>query len=363
MAVLSISHTPSGADDTSVFLTGREAEPPGLRGEDSRGDPGATPGAEEPGHGDMLREFFFPDGNLEGRGLLNLRDPFPLALLHLQLPVNTLQVLDEGESEIQLNFHWGNSFAVDDTFEVDTETYQVELSGWYAVKADFYLGAGLGLHARDSGVLDPLVDSFHDVFRLGSGDRETRPRNAHEISVVDDDGSRHSLERGVGIGDLVLKAHWLLNRGGHFFPAVAVEGFVSLPTSTSGFGSNGVDTGILLSYYKRVLDRVFLYGMLGGTYTTSPQVEGFRFEKVGYQATGGLEIAVIDDLSLLFQAMVYSPLLASPDPLDDGRNYLAGGLKWEFVSDCQLELSFIENLAPFRNSADLAFVAGFDFAF
>ena len=37
--------------------------------------------------------------NLAGRGLLNLLDPFPLAQLHLQLPVDTLRVMKEGDGE------------------------------------------------------------------------------------------------------------------------------------------------------------------------------------------------------------------------------------------------------------------------
>ena len=59
--------------------------------------------------------------------------------------------------------------------------------------------------------------------------------------------------------------------------------------------------------------------------------------------------------------MSYSALLREPSPLDKHRNYIAGGIKWEFVEGYTFEFSVIENLAPFENSSDISFSLGFDF--
>ncbi|MBI4602069.1 MAG: DUF3187 family protein [Planctomycetes bacterium] len=302
-----------------------------------------------------------PD-NLTGRGLLDLPDPFPLAVLHLQLPVNTLEVLEEGQGRIEPHFNWANNYGLEDEFTIDAETYRYELGGWYALRSDFYLGAALPLLARDGGVLDSVVDGFHDAFGLTDGRRSLRPRNGYEIAIQDEDGGVHRLDRGAGLGDLVLKLHWNVHPGDRWFPAVAIEGLSSLPTSTAGFGSSGADFGMTVSFSKTFLRDLHLYAVLGSTYLTDTRTEGIRYEKHGFQYTLGIEWSVIRSFSLVFQAAGFSPLLRSPSPLNRSRSYVAFGLKWEFLKGMALELSAIENLVPpFESSADIALSTGFSF--
>jgi hypothetical protein len=53
-----------------------------------------------------------PPINLRGRDLFDILDPFPLAVLHLQLPINTLEVLREpsplnkSRNYLALGFKW-----------------------------------------------------------------------------------------------------------------------------------------------------------------------------------------------------------------------------------------------------------------
>src|SRR5687767_14607330 len=104
--------------------------------------------------------------NMSGRGLFNLRDPSALALLHLQLPVDTLELIEEGHGKLDLGFHWANSFVLDNTFVIDAETYVVSLGGWYALRREFYIGAEIPVLARGSGILDPLIDAVHETFHF-----------------------------------------------------------------------------------------------------------------------------------------------------------------------------------------------------
>ena len=300
--------------------------------------------------------------NLSGRGLFQLLDPFPLAQLHLQLPVNTLRVMKEGDGRFEFNLNWANNYALEDDFVIDAETYSLDLGGWYALRSDFYLGASISVLARDSGVLDGFIDGFHDAFGLSGGRRSQRSNNSYLIEVTDDDGNTHKLDRGVGLGDLVLKSHWNVNLGDQWLPAVALEAFTTLPTSTNGFGSSGVDLGLSVSFYKTLYEDFHLYAVFGGTLLTSSKTEGIKYDKSVLQATIGAEYAVLEDLSLVVQHMSYSALLREPSPLDKHRNYIAAGLKWEFTSGYTFEFSVVENLSPFENSADLAFSLGFQFS-
>ncbi|MBI4585007.1 MAG: DUF3187 family protein [Planctomycetes bacterium] len=305
--------------------------------------------AEEPG--------VLPDlaRNLTGRGLLSFQDPFPLSVLHLENPVDTLLVLKEGDGRFDANIGLANSFVLEKNVVVDAETYRLTLGGWYALRNDFYIGADLPIHTRGGGVLDGLVIGFHDLFGLSQGGRTSRPRNDFDVTVTEKDGRKVKLSSGVGLGDLTLKAHWNINSGDAFLPTVAVDALGGLPTSTPGFGTDGLDLGLALSLYKTVLKRVHLYTVLGITYLTDPTTEGFSYAKVGNQGVAGIEVAVTKDFSLIFQGMTFSKLLNSPFPLDQVRNYLAGGFKWEVERHCEIELSLIENLLPFNSSADIAF--------
>lgn len=301
--------------------------------------------------------------NLSGRGLFNLLDPFPLAVLHLQLPVNTLRILEEDQGRFEVNFHWANNYVLEDNVTIDAETYTLELGGWYALRSDFYVGASISLLARDGGVLDGFVDGFHDTFGLSDADRSKRSNNAYEISIIDDQGETRSLDRGIGAGDFVLRTHWNVSPGDKWFPAVAIEAFMTLPTSTNGFGSSAPDLGMTVSFYKTIYEDLHLYAVLGGTLITNTRVEGIKYRKSVLQATVGIEYVLLDDLSIIAQHMSYSGLLDNPSPLDKHRNYIAGGIKWEFVEGYTLEFSVVENLHPFENSSDIAFNLGFQFTF
>ena len=309
-----------------------------------------------------LKSALDPFRNLSGRGLLEIRDPFPLSVLHLQLPINNLELIEESDGKFEVNVSWANTFAVSDTVVVDAETYRLELSGWYAVRSDFYIGAGIPILARGGGILDPLVAGFHKAFNLTPGGRDQRPNNDFEISIQDGNQKR-TLDSGVGVGDFFLKGHWNVTSGDACLPAVSLDGLVSLPTSTAGFGSSGVDLGIALASYKTLLNFCHLYAVLGLTYLTDPKTEGLSYQKVGNQGVVGIEFSFTKRFSLVLQAMSFSPLLEHPSPLDKVRNYLAGGVKWEFAEGCELELSILENISPFTNSADVAFNAGFAFHF
>ena len=103
--------------------------------------------------------------NRGGRGLMNFHDTFPLAILHLQLPVNALHDFDQGDVVMHAAFDWGDSFGLQPTtltlpniFTVDSEVHRLELSFWYALHDALYLGTELALQSRSGGVLDGFID-------------------------------------------------------------------------------------------------------------------------------------------------------------------------------------------------------------
>jgi hypothetical protein len=121
---------------------------PDLKADETITDASASSATEaatvEPGetaNEHQAKRGFFPGldlwaiPNLSGRGPLYFRDPFALSLLHLQLPTNTLKVMEEGDGDISAKLQWANSFVTDEEetlqpFVVDAETLRLEVGGF-----------------------------------------------------------------------------------------------------------------------------------------------------------------------------------------------------------------------------------------
>ena len=298
-----------------------------------------------------------------GRGLVDFRDPFPLAKLHLQIPTATPPGLAPGRGAALVQFDWANSFSEQRTSLIDAETYTLRYGYWHALHRDFYVGVETAIEARDSGILDELIDGFHNAFAIGAARRASHPDN-YRITLREDTGSLSDFDRGVGLGNTVLKAHWIFTEGKKWWPTVSVQALLSLPTSTSGFGGRSVDLGAALLAQKRVLDRLYLYGIVGGTYLPDRRTKGLRYMQFNYQVSAGIEfVPWWEPLSLVGQYVYYSPLLSDTARLDQPRQYFGAAVKYQVHPSAHLTLGMFENLPPLHVSADLALTLGFELRF
>ena len=303
-------------------------------------------------------------GDLQGRGLLDFRDPFPFAKFHLQLPAAAPPGLRRGETSGLVQFDWSNTSGVGDDFVADVETYTLRLGFWHALRSNFYLGVETAVEGRDGGILDSFVNGFHDTFGIDVSERDQRPKDAYEVVVEDSGGGLKELDRGFGLGNTALKAHWIFSEGRDWWPTLSLQPLLYLPTSTSGFGARGVDLGLALTAQKRVSDHLYLYAVGGGTFLTDPTTEGLRYEEFNYQFTAGIEIVLWwDSVSLVGQYTHYSPLLKDTSGLDRERNYVGGAIKHRILPDVNVIWGFMENLPPLKNTADVTFAMGCEFRF
>jgi hypothetical protein len=299
--------------------------------------------------------------DLEGRGLLDFRGTFPLASLHLQLPAATPPGLTRGETSGLVQFDWANTAAPGRDFLVDAETYTLRLGFWHALRSRLYLGVETTIEGRDGGILDAFIDGFHDAFGISVSEREDLPTDAYDI-VVNGGGGAAELDRGFGLGNTTLKAHWIFSEGRDWWPTLSLQPLVSLPTSTSGFGGRGVDLGIALAAQKKVYDHLYLYTVGGATYLIDPTTEGLRYEELNYQVSAGFEVVLWwDSVSLIGQYAYYSPLLKNTDLLDRARSYVGGAIKHRIHPRVNVIWGFMENLPPLDNSSDVTFTMGCEF--
>ncbi len=294
------------------------------------------------------------------RGLLDFRDPYPLAGLHLQLPTVTQMRLRAGEQRFEGRWTWANhyGFSASRGIVVDAETHRLELEGWLALTDDLYIGLALPLHSRGSGSLDSFIENFHDTFNLSNGGRDRRSRDAYAISIASAGGPR-TLDRGTGAGGLTLQSRWNVPLSApEESTSLSVQGQIRLPTGPDDFSAGGVDVGLAAAMHHRLGERLFVHGSLGAMYLREDDSEGLSWEHHQLQAVLGVEYAFTRSISLTAQLLVMTPLLERPGFLGDGRRYAILGMRWGLHAGLELQLGVAENLQPFDNTADLALQIG-----
>jgi hypothetical protein len=126
----------------------------------------------------------------------------------------------------------------------------------------------LPLLAHRNGMMDGLIENWHDLFGLSNSDRDW-PRNRLVYRYENSNGERFLVNRDMsGIGDLVISLSHALNRGADKGAQWALHGSLKLPTGDSDrlFGSGAADLAFWLSGSgQRVFWRwpLNLYGQAG----------------------------------------------------------------------------------------------------
>jgi len=292
-----------------------------------------------------------------GFGPPELRNQYPLQILHLSLAPTSPRVLEEGSFRLKLNTAWTNDFIDEPTYTIDTETRMLSFGLDYGVAPNFQLGIDVPVVWRGGGVLDSFIDSWHRAFGLPRGGRELVADNQYEISGSNADGSTFDLESsGTRLGNIELSARYLLSEGSKTLPAWSLQMVGSLPTASSGFGHQGLDlsTGILGS--KRWGNSVAYLG-LAHLYYSDTNVGGVRFERHHLEGFLGLEYLVHRSVALYLGLYGSNRVLRVADHPSYAL-YLDMGGKIKIADDSYLELLLRENPAPGEGTSDVTLYAG-----
>ncbi len=299
----------------------------------------------------------------DGFGLFDYRDPTPLAALHLRLPTSLPRALEARDGAVKLQFDIASMYAAAPGVLVDAETYALRFSHWFAFTRNFFVGFESSVYARDEGILDPPIEDAQELFHVADRGRSDRGHNSYAVRVTDRNGSVRELDRGPGVGGgLTFRAHWTIyDVPDDWLPAISLGSWVQLPSFSPGFGSRGVDIGLQLGAQKRVHERVYLYGVGGSTYLHDHRTEGIEFEEFTYQLTIGAELVLVpNELSLVAQYTVDSPLLRDVRIFDRHRNTAGGGLRWQLGRHVHLSIGAMTSLPPYENAPDLTVMAAIE---
>jgi hypothetical protein len=296
-----------------------------------------------------------------------MRDPFVLAQPRLTLPATTPDTLGCGRWEGKLGFSWANTFGFrqDVTgenpgrrdFLVDGETITVDATLLRGVTDDLDLGVRLPVHWRGGGVLDGLIDWWHELtsFVTLDNDRSEFETDEYRVNGALDDGTPFDAddETGLGLGNVEGIARWRFLDGGRDRLSLALVGRVTLPTGTAPFDVGGVDVGAQLVAAQRLLRTVDVYAGVGGTWFSDE-----RYQGVGYEPWRGMGFLAVEwrpwsRVSLFVESDVATSLLADVREFPDVQWYLNLGLAWDVAAQTRVEVGFIENIEDQQSTADM----------
>ncbi len=225
-------------------------------------------------------------------------------------------LLDAGESAWSVSLSTASHSIRDmrnDTAEsiiLDGETRQLELRWTRGIGDRAEIGLVLPYTWHESGGLDSLVQTWHDVLGFPGGFRGTRPDNVIEFLYVDADGERLNFTRNThGIGEARLLGAWQLAASSSH--SVALRGSVKFPTGDANelLGSGGIDFSIgLAGDHSRLLgsERLNAFYRVNAVWLGEPEWLADKQESFVGHVSLGFGYRLTDRVELRVQGSVRS---------------------------------------------------------
>jgi hypothetical protein len=306
------------------------------------------------------------------RGPAEIRDEQVLAQSRLTLPALSPDTLGSGVSEVRAAFLWSNSFGwtqdvpgehpQERDFLVDGETATVDVTYRRGLSENVDVGGRLPLRWRGGGILDGLIDWYHDLVGLRGrhdGDRPLFLRDAFRVEGSSTGGRPFSwdADTGFGLGNVELETRWRFLRSPDGLTA-ALAGRVGLPTGTRPFDGNGVSFG-LQALGARRLGRAFdVFFGLGATVESAEEVRGVGYEPVRGHGFLAFEWRLGRSWSLVAETDAGTRLIRDIERYPGGHWIVNVGAKVDLSRRTRLELGFTENLMNQISTTDFALHGG-----
>jgi hypothetical protein len=309
------------------------------------------------------------DAGRERRGPFPSRDEWLLAQPLLTLPATSPDPLPRGRSELRLDGDWGSDFGVegnvggrvlDVRFLVDGEHRSGALTFRHGIGHGLTLGVRASVLWRGAGIMDGVIDAWHDALGLPDGGRSLFPND--RLRVEARDPSRRSLRwgggQGAGLGNLELEAHQVLfgleDASGWRGAAIAR---LSAPTATGPFAGAGVAGGLQLALAHPLGSRGDVYLGLGTTVSSRRELDAFQYRQVRPQGFVGLEGRLTRGWSVIVQIDAASRLVTNVDSYPGSVAYLRVGSKFGLKGKWMLEGGITEGVNNLAAATDFGVVA------
>lgn len=303
------------------------------------------------------------------RGPIEVREEFVLAAPRLTLPATSPDPLCCGEVRIRIAANRGSDFAFNEVSSertvvrkwlVDDEHQTTEMGVRWGIRPDLDVGFRLPVQWRGGGFMDEIIDDFHDFFGLPDNDRPAFSRDAYQVQLRTEDGTLADWsDRGVGLGNVELEAHWAFLRRRHEADwSAALVGRVGLPTGTGPSETGSVDLGLQVVVAKQIAHRLDAYAGLGATFFSETEDDGLEYEPFRLHGFLSGEWRVGSRWSLYAEISGATRLVTNVPSYPWAQFNVSAGLKFQLARRWILEVGFTEGLVHQQATVDFGAFAG-----
>jgi hypothetical protein len=255
-------------------------------------------------------------GVLPAKGPLPLRDPEPLITPFLQPLPTDASVLDTGERRWDINLDIVNNLltvsapAQNRRYLTDFEEQRLAVGYARGLGRGQEVGIRALVIARNGGIFDSFINSYHKVFGFEGGGRANLP-NRRVLFQVNDANGRTIVDKtdgASGLGDTVIEYRKALTpfseEADTHRLAASARALVKLPTGSKGelFGSGAVDAAGGLALTWRPARRVAVHGNLSLVLLGKPKIPNLQVRRTSVQSMVAAEYLFDGRTSLLLQS-------------------------------------------------------------
>jgi Protein of unknown function (DUF3187) len=265
---------------------------------------------------------------------------------------------------VALDLDWCSDFALKGaepslTHFVDGEHRTLALDVRRGITPRVTLGLRVPVRWRGAGVLDGLIDGWHDVTGLPDNDRGLYPRNQFRLEGRDALGRALELadDAGGGLGNVELSGLWAARPSPRGL-AVSLIARAGLPTGTGPFHGTGGQLGaqaVAAHPLGRTVDAFWGVGAMLDARESQADLEYARWRAHGFAT---LEWRASRTLSLLIEMSAASRLVDNVADYPGLQMYFRMGAKLDLGERWRVEGGFVEGVSSIQSTTDFGIQAG-----
>ena len=321
----------------------------------------------------LLFLILFTAGNISGQsctggpmGFLAFRSQSPLQQLRFGMQYHPPWVAPTGTLKMYFEHLWKNMWLYKpDYYLIDAEIHEFAVRCCYGLGRNFEISAELPVRYVSGGILDRMIEGFHNGIGIDNAGRDEFPRNQFAFAInngVGEGGWTYagSEQTGWNIGNAVVAASYAFHDPESGGTSGVITANVKLPTGTRSeyFGGQSVDFGISLSTMSRT-GNFYIYACPGMAYYTDKEMINIPLEQWHFSALLAVEYhPKTSRHSWISQLIIESGIAMEFSEFTSNTYELIFAYKRSLSDNMTLEIGILENLFFFDNSPDVGFHFG-----
>jgi hypothetical protein len=269
--------------------------------------------------------------------------------------------LPEDSFEARVTESWAKVIAEkDQSFNLDYEVLRTQASIAYGFSAETLLEMDFDTATRVHGILDPLMNGFHNTFAIPLGPRGRLPNNSFRIELEPGQGRPPiNLDHDAGrpfTRAVVLSLQHVLTYGDEVLPAFSYSFSARPPLGHFEplQGGSPLDISGSISVSKSYSDFT-LYLAADLSLYGDESYAGTPLRAYQWGGLGALEWNCLEDVSLVLQCLSMSGSVNSFGPFSKPSFELCYGFKWEVNRNFRIDFAMLHDVQNPINSPDFGF--------